>query len=417
MIPIMQDPGRVGLDRLMLNHSAFKPEQMFHEPYRLFFPLGTLFAVWGVSIWIFFHIGLIQDYPGALHSHVMIGGFLFSFALGFLMTAIPRFTGTNLAGQREVLAVFIPLGLLPVTPLFFRDVRFAFALPLLASHLALFFFAIPRFVKRKTIIPESFVFLGAGLLSSFVGILIELGVGAGQLSPEWMNLARALFLQCFLLCLVIGVGSRLVPALLGWAMHPAVQTGLFKSTKFRRILFTILAALFPVSYVLEVNGLVLAGRGLRLAITLLITLRYWRILSLPSNRTKLAWSLWVSAWAIPLGMVGTLIWPFLHIHFLHLIFVAGLGLMTFMVATRVVLAHGGYSLLLESSMGSLLGMGGLACLAALIRLSAGVFPIDYFLQLDLAALCWLAMVALWWKDVGMKILPRLILVADEKETC
>src|SRR5262245_51371283 len=65
------------------------------DPYRIFFPLGLALGLTGVSVWPFYYFGVTEGYSGRTHAFVQICGFLYSFAAGFLLTAIPRFTGTQ----------------------------------------------------------------------------------------------------------------------------------------------------------------------------------------------------------------------------------------------------------------------------------------------------------------------------------
>ena len=65
------------------------------DPYRIFFPLGVLLGTAGVSIWLLYWLGLTAGYSGRAHAFVQIEGFLYAFIAGFLLTAIPRFTGTT----------------------------------------------------------------------------------------------------------------------------------------------------------------------------------------------------------------------------------------------------------------------------------------------------------------------------------
>ena len=59
------------------------------EPFRLFFPLGVALAWIGIGHWIAYWGGWIGSYSCLAHGLVQIQGFLFAFALGFLLTALP----------------------------------------------------------------------------------------------------------------------------------------------------------------------------------------------------------------------------------------------------------------------------------------------------------------------------------------
>lgn len=72
------------------------------EPYAIFFPLGLLSAVLGVTLWIFVSLGWFVAYPNWQHANWMVFGFLISFVTGFLMTAVPRMSGTPHATKMEL---------------------------------------------------------------------------------------------------------------------------------------------------------------------------------------------------------------------------------------------------------------------------------------------------------------------------
>src|SRR5262245_54683572 len=65
------------------------------DAYRMFFPLGVILGTAGVSIWPLYYYGVTEGYSGRAHAFVQTDGFLYSFVAGFLLTAVPRFTGTE----------------------------------------------------------------------------------------------------------------------------------------------------------------------------------------------------------------------------------------------------------------------------------------------------------------------------------
>src|SRR5262245_66327644 len=69
------------------------------DAYRIFFPLGIALGLTGVSVWPLYYFGITDGYNGRTHAFVQICGFLYSFAAGFLLTAIPRFTKTEAPGR------------------------------------------------------------------------------------------------------------------------------------------------------------------------------------------------------------------------------------------------------------------------------------------------------------------------------
>src|ERR1043165_8588856 len=72
------------------------------EPLPIFFPLGVLVGISGVSLWPLFFSGLHHSfYPGVMHARLMIEGFLGAFVFGFLGTALPRLTGSRPLSRPE----------------------------------------------------------------------------------------------------------------------------------------------------------------------------------------------------------------------------------------------------------------------------------------------------------------------------
>jgi len=72
------------------------------EPYRLFFPLGILMGTVGISHWLFYALGWMKSYSGFFHSSIQILSYMNCFIIGFLLTALPRFTGAKHATKNEL---------------------------------------------------------------------------------------------------------------------------------------------------------------------------------------------------------------------------------------------------------------------------------------------------------------------------
>src|SRR5438876_3270718 len=76
------------------------------EPFRIFFPIGVLLGVVGVSLWLLFYLGAGIPYPNVAHARLMIEGFMASFIFGFLGTAGPRLTSAPRFSLFELAAIF-----------------------------------------------------------------------------------------------------------------------------------------------------------------------------------------------------------------------------------------------------------------------------------------------------------------------
>lgn len=72
-------------------------------PYQIFFPIGVLSSLIAVGIWPFHTMGLFEAPVMLIHSRLIVGGFIWSFIIGFLLAAIPKMSGTRNANKFEVL--------------------------------------------------------------------------------------------------------------------------------------------------------------------------------------------------------------------------------------------------------------------------------------------------------------------------
>ena len=366
------------------------------DAYRYFFPAGWLLGLWGVSLWLLFPLNLIS-YPGPLHPQIMMGGFCLCFVCGFLMTAAPRFTASFPPTTTDIL---ISAGLLAGLFLaaFSGQILF-FHLASLALLLFLLFFFLRRFFKRTQSPPDAFVFVGVGMFCAIFGAGLMILADLGDIQSSWLNLGRLLYLQAYILALVLGIGSRLIPALLGRGPLPTE----IKNASSLGV-FSTLGVLFLASYFLEAFFSVMAGALLRSFLMTFIIFRFWKIHLLPARKGNQPFWLWISAWSMLIGQWGETLLPSYRLHFLHLVFISGLGLMTLMIATRVALSHGGHGTELEKNSKTIAIGAVLLVLAALTRVAAGFSPAVYQSHLTYAACIWILGLLVW----GWVYLPKMV---------
>lgn len=367
------------------------------DAYRYFFPAGWVMGVWGVLLWILFPWNLVS-YPGLRHPEIMSGGFFLFFVSGFLMTAAPKFTSSfdpTEWDQRISFALIAALflSLLPEERIYFYSV-------VVLVFVFLAYFLVRRFLNRKSNPPDSFLFVGFGVVT---GLLGSVGMFLGEVfnvPSEIYTLARLALLQAYVLCLVLGVGSRLIPALLGWAPLPT-EGGKVKPP--RLLLFGSLAVLFLGSFVLEAVHFQLLSQLLRAGVMTFIAFFFWKLHRLPSRKAVQSWWLWISAWSLLLGQWGICFLPAYRIHLLHVVLVSGLGTMTLMIASRVILSHGHHGLQWEKNSKGLFFGALLLSLAGFTRLSAGFAPHIYQSHLLYAAYTWILGLVVW----GALFLPKV----------
>jgi uncharacterized protein involved in response to NO len=384
-------------------------ESKSKDAYRIFFPAGIAVGIAGVSIWPLYYYGATTGYSGRAHMFIQSDCFLYAFIVGFLWTALPRFTGTE--PPPRLLQYFL-VALLSLGCFCFEFQWFvAGHLTFLIAHLAFITTVARGFARRKTPPPPTFALVGLGLLAGLLGAVINTGIALQWFDPGWDLAGRRLLTEGMVLLIVLGVGGFLGPRLLGFAQLPNLhaigalqkQTGpplkvrygtaLYAVSGFV-IIFSVLGYGYNLVWAPSVRALV--GTGL-----ICSAIRPWRK---PAVRSTLAWCVWAAHWFLIVGMWAVALIPKYRIDFLHIEFIGGFTLLILAVSTRVALSHGGYSLQEERRSWALrLGLT-TGCLALLARLGAPFAPPVYFGHLAWAAISWISGISIW----GVYLLRRIL---------
>jgi uncharacterized protein involved in response to NO len=371
------------------------------DPFRLFFPVGWICGVAGVVSWVPFAWMTDPFYPGGFHAVLMSRAFISSFVLGFLMTAIPRFTETETARPSEwgigiisVLAVIIAA--------FWGRTPVASALTL-AQLIIVLAFIVRRFRARRNNPPGSFLFVAIGLLLGAVGSGVELISGIegfnsdSWLDSNWLLLARLFSFYAMVLALVLGVGARLFPGILGWSEIVQAQRKQYE----RPVPFfesipgdlRIAMPIFLISFFIEIFVQESLGRSIRACVVTYVAFRYWRVHRAPPKKSWMNRALLASAWCIVVGEWLSAVFPDWGLDGKHIVFL-GFSLVALLVAARVTLAHGD-GLHCESRAWPYLPVTIFVFLAALGRTGVHWTPGDYFPHLAYAAILWLVGAFIW----------------------
>lgn len=363
------------------------------NPYRYLFPIGCLNGILGASLWVAFRFGWVEIYPAGNHANLMIGGFLLSYATGFLWTAIPRFFQAPSPGATELALLITALGVTPVLGLL-KNPAF-FYLAALSGLLLTMRFGRRRFVLRKNDPPPSFVFVLAGMLFASVSLLVLALQDFFPFPDLLVACARTFFLKGFLLCLVLGIGIKLIPALLGMAPLPAASGGGTK-TILEPMDLVILGAVLAGVFFESSSLLPASGFAFTAALTVAAISRI-RIFVLPKTKSALSYSVWIATWVLSLSPLTLAAFPAYATHFWHLVFIGGFGLLTLFVSLRVVLAHSGQEFLRWERRPALFLLSGLVLVAALTRVSAPFLTADQMLDhYAYAAAMWIVALLGWF---------------------
>ncbi|MCO5113270.1 MAG: NnrS family protein [Bdellovibrionaceae bacterium] len=358
-------------------------------PYQIFFPIGTLCAIVAISVWFIQDLGWLSAPVLIIHSKLVMGGFIWSFIVGFLMTAVPRMTGTPSAHLAEYLCAFLLIVSLIVfswmtTPQYYYVTHILLILFLLT-------YAGRRVLKSQKSIP---VFFSHIILAM---ILTLLGAACYIKGQNYMGLH--LYHMGPVLLLVLGIGTRFFSFLSGL---PSIFEG--SASDIKRLGFHTCGVLIAVF-------LFLAGRGLSWAylplflLTLYYVIDVWKIFRPSSRPSALKYGVRVVALSIPLCFLLLWLKPLLFVTWMHILFIGCFTMITFAVATRVTLAHGAYPTDLELRSKVLWWMVGLLILALIARIFYG-FTYDPMWRKSMmhsAATFWALAVIIWSVDYIRKI--------------
>jgi uncharacterized protein involved in response to NO len=372
------------------------------EPYRALFPLGVLLVWAGVLPWLLFAVGALPEYRNVFHPTVQIQGFLTCFAAGFLMTMIPRRTGTATASPAELgLVMALPVGTTVASWLRLEAIAQACWLGAVALLLR---FALRRLAARAAgrRPPVSFVWVPIALGMGAFGAVAALCEAAGaSIAPWYSGLGRALRLQGMVLGLVLGVGGMVLPLVTCGDAPPDAGRGSARAV----LAHLAAAAALLGTFALEAAGqtaIAWAARALLVAVVLSASARLYR---LPRRPGWHRWLVWLSGWLIPLGYATAAAAPNLAQAGLHVVFVGGFGLMALAVGAHVILAHGERDDLVFGRPWQVPALGALLLVSVVLRALVLLDPPRTLLWMGASAAAFLA-ATLAWAGLTIPVLRR-----------
>ena len=344
------------------------------EPYRILFPLGVFASLIGIGLWLLVSEGLISFFPRQAHANIMYFCFLWSFIAGFLMTAIPKMTGTSKANIYEMgFAVLLVLTQL----VFSLGNNFPFAVIIFALQtLLLIEFIVRRFLLKKQIPFEGFLFIPFAFLQVFIAITLFFRT-MGISSDTFYLLAG----EAFVLNLIVGLGSRLIPVLsrVPNTFTPDVQ---LPGSNWRITIF--LAVTLNFGFWMQALGLFYLGLGVRFFVLAWVAVKNFKIFSRVTVKSFVGLGLRIGVFFMLLSYVLGLFFPAHFMSMQHLLYIGGFVLITFMVGTRVMLAHGGESLSYETDSKRLGVVALFFAFASWLRVFAGTEIFGNVLKLAIA---------------------------------
>lgn len=367
-------------------------ERVRRDPFRVFFPLGVLAGVLGVGHWAIWTSGWPVGMIGYLHPMLQSQGFLGFFVVGFLMTALPRFTGADYARPWEVaLAAAGGLAFLAAA----LSERWVLAqAAFLTMLLTVPACAAARFKSATKPIPPSFVLIGFGMLHAVVGTLLMAATRMGQTDFALFRSGRQMVQTGFLLCIVLGVTAKLAPFLLGHAEDPRAPPGPGAVRLAEVLPHGFTGALLLATFLAE-PAAPSWMRAIRAAAATLHLVRFAGIARLPKKKSVTILLFWTACWMTPLGLWLAALFPARAVAFMHVTFIGGFSLMIFSFGLLVVLSHSGRAVLLNGPLWPLRIAGPLILGALALRVAADLVPAREIALLHSASGLWVLAAVIW----------------------
>lgn len=360
--------------------------------FRLFFPGSAVVAALVVAIWLPWYLGLI-NVPTALpplawHQHELLFGFVPGVVAGFLLTAVPNWTGRPTIKGGALLAIF----------LLWVAGRIAISLsgflgPMISVPIALSF--LPVFA---VVIARELAAAGNRRNYKIVVILVVLSLAQVIFHLELQHfgdvlLATRLALATIVLMISL-VAGRIVPSFTGnWLK--ANKPGRLPTTFSRFDAAILVLSLFTL---LCWTGVARASGDLQEPIGMLMfaaglahLLRQSRWCPDRTMREPLLWILHVGYLFVPIGFLLTggamlLEEPGLATAGVHAWTAGAIGIMTLAVMTRATRGHTGQAL--HAPWTTVLFIYLPILLSATVRIAAAVFPVQTQPLLSIAGGTW-----------------------------
>jgi uncharacterized protein involved in response to NO len=359
----------------------------FAYGFRPFFLLAGIYAIVSLVAWLWLwrtgSMPLQPLPPQYWHGHEMLFGFIGAAIAGFLLTAVPSWTGSRgFAGPRLVLLVLLWLagrlvfflgGVLPVPLLAIVELAF---IPGLALLLA------PSLLRSANRNWPMLVVLGAFWAADVVFIY-----GLASDDPMLSRIALRAALDLVLVLITI-IGGRIVPAFTGNALRAAGADVALRSNKLVERLVIGLMLAYAVSDIVAGDGRVTA-----VVAALAAAVQLWRLSGWQGWRTgsqPIVWVLHVAYAWLPVGLALRAAWLFggfgWAVHWQHALGAGAAAMMILAVMTRASLGHTGRSLRVPASIAAAYG---LLAASVLVRVfGPQVLPLDYAGVVLLAGVLW-----------------------------
>jgi uncharacterized protein involved in response to NO len=377
-----------------------------NEPYRIFFPIALLAGVIGVMLWPLFYWQQLSYYPNYSHARLMIEGFVGGFAIGFLTTALPKMLNAKPLRVWQVL-LLLALFLSYCSVHILGHVRTGDGLFAVTMALTVFLILV-RLFKGNAVPPPGMALAGLGLLCGILGSAWSALFGfTGDL--QWALFMQRLLYQAFILLPLLGVGGFIFPMILGTTNKHARLSGpkMSKQWQAKAVESGLLGVLLIFTYWVEVHGQLKMMSWVRAALCGVWITKESGWLSRKKAKGIMPFSLRAGIICLLGGMIATGILDKNKIALDHMLYMGGFGLITMMVATRVIYGHSGQGAKFQKWGNPIIWCVGLLLFGMATRVSADFMDhINNTIKMShhiYAAGCWVIVSIIW----GIAVLPSV----------
>lgn len=378
---------------------------LFAYGFRPFFLFAGLFALLAAPAWVaMVRAGAtpFAGLPGQIwHGHEMLYGFVIAALAGFLLTAVPSWTGARGFGGWPLAAVActwllgrIALSLVTVLPLWVCVAIDLAFLPALAVLLA------PPLVRSRN--------RNTPLLAVLVALWVtDAAVWVGILGRDYPLASHSLRAGIDVMLLVLTlIGGRIVPSFTSSTLaRQGRRPALSKPEWLERAVIAAMAAVLLID-LWRPDGAAAGWVAALAALLQAARLAGWR--SLRTRGEPILWVLHVGYAWLPLGLALKAAWLLAGVpwaaYWLHALTMGAFATMILAVMTRAALGHTGRPIVAG---GALAGAYALITLAAAVRVFGPVLYPSYLAVLGASAALWSAAFAIYLLIYApILILPR-----------
>lgn len=374
--------------------------------FRPFFFGGALWAVIALAIWLVAFVGAVQ-LPSAFdalawHRHEMLFGFVGAIIAGFLLTAVPNWTGRLPIAGAPLAALFALWSAARLAVLFSAEIGLATAALLDVG----FFLVLAALAAREVLESKNRNLPVVGLIALF-GLVnaLDYAGAAGLLGDPDLAWKCAVALVIILISLI---GGRIVPSFTrNWLSKQGVREGLPTQPGRVDIAVIGLTAFAFLAWITAPQGWLTgllfaaaaAGQALRLA-----RWKGWRTFADPLVLVLHVGYLWVPIGLALLAAVD-LGAPIPRSAAVHAFTAGAMATMILAVMSRATLGHTGRKLRANAATQAAYA---LVTVGAVLRVAAPLGLLDYHMGMEVAGAAWMGAFLLFLAIYGPILLgPRI----------